>query len=154
MDPLSALGLAGNVVQFVQFATSLFKGTKQIYLSASGISDDHESLEDIYEKLLVFCTELEAGSCQAIGGDGVLTSDLQENSPSPITELASRCAQDCRQLLKSIDSLRVKSSSGPRFWRCLRVALMEVLKVGEMDKLQERITSYQRQMVLNLCSLS
>jgi len=54
MELLSALGLAGNVVQFSQFALELFSKSKEIYDSRSGIPADSEHLERICIKLQDF----------------------------------------------------------------------------------------------------
>ncbi|UPL04115.1 hypothetical protein LCI18_015049 [Fusarium solani-melongenae] len=56
MDPLSAVGLAGNIVQFVQFATTLFEATKGIHESTTGVSRNHAAIGFIYEKLSDFLT--------------------------------------------------------------------------------------------------
>ena len=49
MEPLAALSVAGTVVQFVQFASALFTGSRKIYNSTSGGSEENERL-DIFHK--------------------------------------------------------------------------------------------------------
>ncbi len=58
MDPLSALGIAASVVQFVQFAMAIFNGSRKIHASASGAPEDSESLENIHETLSAFSSSL------------------------------------------------------------------------------------------------
>lgn len=41
MDPLSALSLSGNIVQFLEFAANLFSETKQVLDNGSTLSSIH-----------------------------------------------------------------------------------------------------------------
>jgi hypothetical protein len=51
MDPLTALGLAGNVVQFVQFASSLIQTVVEIRQSSAGCTADVLTLDMVYGQL-------------------------------------------------------------------------------------------------------
>ena len=44
MDPLSAIGLAGNIVAFVEFTSKLISGTIEIYSSLARTMDEHADL--------------------------------------------------------------------------------------------------------------
>jgi len=153
MDPLSALGLAASVVQFVQLAASLLNGTRKLYNSSSGVSEDSERLEFIHEALRELCLRLEPGSKRMADGVRFVASGLPKDAPS-LTDLASRCNRDCKQLLDVVESMKTKSRSGPRIWNSFRAALTEILKANEIEGLQKRIENYQRLMVLHLCSVS
>lgn len=48
MDPLSAVSLAGTVLAFVDFSLKLASKAKETYSSASGSSNEEESLETVY----------------------------------------------------------------------------------------------------------
>lgn len=147
MDPLSALGIAAAVVQFVQFTADLFNRTRKIY--QSGASEKTDRLEYIYETL----SELSAKLSSPATGIRFVNTGLPKDAPS-LTELATRCRKYCDELLAAIENIRSKSVSGPRLWRSFRTAMMEVMKKGEIEQLQERIDSYQRLMVIHLCSVS
>ena len=45
MDPLAALSLAGNIIQFVDFGGRLLGGAGEIYRSADGSLKVHDELE-------------------------------------------------------------------------------------------------------------
>ncbi|KAI1347984.1 hypothetical protein F5Y01DRAFT_328962 [Xylaria sp. FL0043] len=47
LDPLTALGLAGNIIQFVNFTAKLASGTSAVYKSAAGTSIDNAIIESI-----------------------------------------------------------------------------------------------------------
>lgn len=47
MDPLSSLGVAGNVIQFIDFGIKLVSRFKQIYRSADGALQENNDLSDV-----------------------------------------------------------------------------------------------------------
>lgn len=51
MDPLTALGLASNIVQFVDFASKLISQSHEIYQSADGALEDNVALEHVAKNL-------------------------------------------------------------------------------------------------------
>lgn len=147
MDPVSALGLAAAVVQFVQFTASLFNGTRQIY--QSGGSERTERLEYIHGTLSKLSNELLSPAIGPQPGNSA-----RSNHATSLAELATRCKRDCDELLAVFDKIKTRSASGPKLWKSFRLAIMEVMKTGEIEQLQGRIDSYQRAMVVHLCSVS
>ena len=73
LDAISALGLAGNIVQFVQFGCALVAESQDIYCSATGTSTKSIELELIATDLHNFSESLTAsvfkGSVSIIGND-------------------------------------------------------------------------------------
>ena len=68
MDPLSALGLASNIIQFVQFAAKLISESQEAYESIDGLSQRHSDLEGIAVDLLNLQQQLlKDASCRAPG---------------------------------------------------------------------------------------
>jgi hypothetical protein len=56
MDPITALGLAANVLQFIDFATKLFAVSREIYRSGESVRSLHlglivDDLESVTRKL-------------------------------------------------------------------------------------------------------
>jgi hypothetical protein len=58
MDPLSALSLAGTVVQFVDFGCKLLAEGRQIYQSSSGRLNTNEEIELITNDLQTLVKKL------------------------------------------------------------------------------------------------
>lgn len=50
MDPLSALSLAGTIVQFVDFSCKLISQTRKAYKSTTGLPDDVVCVSLCYSK--------------------------------------------------------------------------------------------------------
>jgi hypothetical protein len=51
MDPISILGLAANILQFIDYGTQLLSGTQEIYRSATGASSENIEIEGTTERL-------------------------------------------------------------------------------------------------------
>lgn len=57
MEALAAVSLAGNILQFLDFCKKVVSGSREIYHSLSGTSEEYESLEQMCQ----FVSELSAG---------------------------------------------------------------------------------------------
>lgn len=77
MDPVSALGVAASVVQFVDFASSLVCSTYEIYKSASGGSAASVDLETITISLKTLTIDVQKSLDRAASGKELSTSDLE-----------------------------------------------------------------------------
>jgi hypothetical protein len=160
MEPLTALGIAGNVIQFVQFAAALLDGSRKIYASASGASNESESLENVYGNLAAFSYSLKAATREK--QTATLSSVLK---PAPgsfgitgyapqLHSLAIGCETDCNRLLGIVHKLNAKTKPGPGWWKSFQVALLEAVKTTELKELRQRINEYQGTMVLLFCAIS
>lgn len=58
MESLAALSLAGTVVQFVEFATKVAKGSHEIIQSAQGLTIEHGQFNVLTEGLQEMCDGL------------------------------------------------------------------------------------------------
>jgi hypothetical protein len=143
MDPISALGVAGTVVQFVQFAAALVNNVREIHHSASGTSLATQELEAIHSTLSQF------------------SKDLRRHSPRgqlrygrELDGLAKRCIDDCDRLLKLADQLKVENGEKKRWWKSFQKAMLELWTQKDVEDLRQRINDSQASMVLVLCACS
>jgi hypothetical protein len=153
MDPLAALSLAGTITQFVQFAWNLIDGARKIHRSATGSSENAESLENIISKLSELSSELSRDrSAQAEGRGGALPPSRNRTA---ISTLASQCQKDCDKLLGIARELASSpQSSGPKWWKSFTSAVKEVMASSEVEELKGRISEYQKAMMMQLCAVS
>lgn len=68
MDPFTALGLAANICQFVDFGYKLVSGAFELYNSMDGTLSANKILESIAKDLANLCTELEQASLDSNHG--------------------------------------------------------------------------------------
>ena len=140
MDAISALGVAGTVVQFVQFATALVNNVREIPRSASGASLATQELEAIHSTLSQFSKDLRDSPP---GGPSRYGKELEV--------LVERCKDDCDQLLKLADQLKVESGEKKRWWKSFQKAMLELWTQKDVEDLRQRISDSQASMVLVLC---
>lgn len=148
MEPLTALGVAANVAQFLGYGINLIATTKEIYMSSSGSTNEVETMETIYGRL------------------GQLGSYLQLPSQLPpstdkydavieqaIRDIARDCQNDCDRLLEVTNQL--KRGNGHRSChRSFRAALKSTWKSSEIDVLEKRLQRAQQTLTLHVCSLT
>jgi hypothetical protein len=114
MDPLTVLGLASNVVQFVQFTSDLIQTAAEIRRSSAGCTVDILSLGSLYGQLNDFNVGLALSHENAssyLNGPGRELPKPAQNITSFRT-LSLLCKSDCEKLLQVVDKLKVQE--GPR----------------------------------------
>ncbi|KAK2607040.1 hypothetical protein N8I77_005749 [Diaporthe amygdali] len=148
MDPLSGAGLAGTVVQFVQFAANLFNVAKEIHRSASGISEETQSLDAIYTRLSALSSNLYHHGSTTHSRDGTTP---QEAADVTMVILAKECKIDCDRLLSVLRRLKHGHGNFPKWWKSFKSALKELWKGDEIEALEARIAKHQTQLIMHMC---
>lgn len=141
MDPLTALGLASNIVQFVDFTSKLVSSTRELYVSSSGAKGENLELESI------------AQSIQELAGR-VRPSNIEQrvilaNQDNSLFDLSDQCIAVSNELLSVLESLKVK---GPhRRWESFHQAISSQWKKSTIESLQRRLYGIGNQ--LHACTL-
>ncbi|OQE39864.1 hypothetical protein PENCOP_c006G02529 [Penicillium coprophilum] len=152
MDPLTALGLASNVVQFVQFASDLVNTAREVRRSSSGCTDSILTLDTLYGELNDFNSELLSGRDNAssyLNGPG---SKSDKNTTS-LRTLSLLCQSDCEKLLHVVRDLKVQDGSRGR-WQSFRTALKSLWKKEDIEELEGRLQRTQMTMTFHICALA
>ncbi|OAA77073.1 hypothetical protein LEL_06757 [Akanthomyces lecanii RCEF 1005] len=109
MDPVSALGVAAAVVQFVDFGVRLISSTGQLYRSASGHTEEEVYLTTIASDLsqLARCVRTEAMSLSRTKTDDI-------GGPySTLRTICEQCEEAAKQLDAAIHKVRKEDSVNP-----------------------------------------
>jgi hypothetical protein len=139
LDPFTAIGLAGNIVQFVDYSSKLISSTHEIYKSGTGSSEKHVYLEVIATRLLELNRTLEQPK---------LTGTKSYNKA--LLELRAECGQDAEDLLKLIEALRAKKDSKrSSFGKALRIAWEK----EEIDRLEGRLVAHRNEIATQLTAM-
>jgi hypothetical protein len=146
LDPFSTLGLAGNIIQFVDFRSKLVAGTVEVYQSAQSTSANHLHLENITTSLSELCTGL--GSARSARQPNTASSTPPEHT---FNTLAENCHKDVKELLDVLEELKVKG--GNRKWGSFRQALKGVWKDGKILRQEKRLSGYRSELVIQLTAL-
>jgi flagellar motility protein MotE (MotC chaperone) len=137
LDPMSALSLAGNIVQFVDFSSKIVSKGRRIYLSAEGALPKNLELEVVANDLSQLAARLRT--------DGLNKATPSEEETS-LKIISDECSKIAKELLKRLDKLKVKSDAKHRGWKSLRQALKSVWNKEELDDLAERLSLFRNQL--------
>ena len=102
MDPLTALSLAGTIVQFVDYASKIIRGTKHIYKSTSGALSANKDLEERTRALSDLATKLKQPVQLPLSYTSAkASSDSSSNSAAYtiLQDLCNKCGEEADQLL-------------------------------------------------------
>jgi len=162
MDPFSALSLASNVVQFVDFGSKLVSRILEIHHSADGALAANVDLETIITDLRNISESLgppggpntpENGtslvqltdSCDAPGGLNAL------KNKTSLEQLADSCNALANELLSVLEGLKVEGRR--KKWGSVRKALKSAWKEGEVKALSARLDMFRSQLTNRLVAL-
>lgn len=141
MDPITAVGLVANIVQFVELGSKVLGIAKEIHQSSSGVTQDNKRTEDIVREM-----------------EG-LSSKLADPAVQPKTEderalqfLASECCRLSEQittLLKKIIPTDPKSKR-----QAVLSSMKNVMYEREKAALEEKLAHCRSQLSLQLSYIS
>lgn len=136
-DPLSILGAAAAVTQFLDVGFRLIRRAKEIYDSAQG------ALEEVAELKLV------AEDIKNLNQD--FTSNLSSSRPLSkdeiaIRELAGRCNALADELLRELKPLTLPPDTSHRMLQSARVSIRHLLAWKDIVKIRERLSTLETQL--------
>ena len=92
MEAIAAIGLAANILQFINLVGDVLSTSKELYHSTTGLSSEHEEKVTIIQDLKVISKKIQ------------LSADLQNPSAH---SLYSSCDEVAEELLATLTSLQV-----------------------------------------------
>lgn len=139
LEALAAVGLASNIVQFVQFGCEVISTTLNLDNSADKVANRHNEIQVIAKSLKEHCVALTTAqtSNQSL-------RDLAKHSSDVANELASTVAKINKDVTNG-------NSTKSRYRRFLQ-ASKSIIKRGDIAKLQSRLESLRDQLELHLIS--
>jgi hypothetical protein len=152
LDPMTALSLAGNVIQFVDFGIEVLSATGSLYGSVGGALDFNEELE-------LVTTDL-AAVCQLMGGRSATTSERA------LRDLCKGCNDVANELLTQLNKLKVSPDAPDppdgkkpilsrfqkekKVLRSFHQAIRSIWKEEEIEKLVKRLSSFRDEIQMRI----
>lgn len=138
MDPLSAIGLASAIVQFVDFGSRIAHDAKCIYKSTTGVTVENENIEFTIEQLQTISGMLK----QRIPSSPLYFLD------EPLISLAKRCETLSNELLELLKAVKAKSPSSK--WASFLAAVKAELQKEERNGVIARLQECRQQLEVHL----
>ena len=141
LDPLTAVSLAGTIVQFVDFSSKVVSKTRELSKSASGATEEAYNVELVTRDLLRLSQDLR---------DGLRTSAGQsdDKDDQALEALCDGCMFLSEKLLARFEKLKTRQGSGKL--HVLQQAIKTVWSRRELDQLVEQLDDYRRQLNLHI----
>jgi len=134
MEALAAVGLVGNIIQFLQLGAQVVCTTKEIGSSAKGLTKDASDLANLTEGLQKVCSDLVAKA-----------GNLPRSSGS-LEALAGDCIESAQQLIDALIS--IKSHAPTSKWKSFHAALKSIWRASHVKAMQQKLQEYRSQLTL------
>jgi hypothetical protein len=137
MDPLAALGLAANILTFIDFGVKLINNVKDIRGSETGLTGEDEAQETAISKLKLFTSKL------------LLPQDLTLMGQEQVLwSLAAQCHALSERMLALFEKIKPKDPTSKI--QAIQTALKSKFYENEKQGLQEALNNCRAQLHLQL----
>ena len=139
MDPLSGISLAGNILQFLDFATNIISQGHEIYRSSDGAGERNLEIEAAAKRLFELNKYLPGTVPHRANGNAF---------DHGLMGVANSCSAVAKELLEVLEKLKVEGKH--RKWKSLQQAFKTIWTQDKVDKLVQRMAQYRQEMLLQL----
>ena len=143
LEALAAVGLAANILQFVEFSYNLTTSAREIYNSSSGLTAENQALELIANDLLHLSGKF------TVQGTSTSTQSVGDKKLSDLALASTKVAEE---LLEAIERLKNKDNQSQGNRRSFRQALQTVLQKDGINNLVTRLERLRDQLSLHMAS--
>jgi hypothetical protein len=142
LDPMTALSLAGNIVQFVDFSCTVISRSKELSNSVHGTTQYTLNYEIVTRDLLKVSENLQ---------DGVATASVDSSkneADQALEDICNGCIFLSEKMLRRLEYLKVQNDAGRRtiFGR----ALKSVWSQRELEEMARQLATYRQQLELHV----
>lgn len=134
MDPITVIGLVGNIVQVVDFSWNLISKSTELYETGKSALVGAPIIEAATVDLKLLSAKLR--------DDAELVGDVQ------IQVLCESCQDVTERLLRALKS--ISGDSKRQIWSSVRKALKTVLKKGEIEEMDRRLADIRHELNLRI----
>jgi hypothetical protein len=132
IDPLTALGLAGNIVQFIDFTLTLVSGTRKIRDSVAGTGSHADQLQVIADQLRHRKSDLAEFSAR---------SSASSHVDSELARVATDSETLADELISVVSTIKAKKPG--KVWDSFKAALKEIWKEDQIQHILQRVIALQ-----------
>ncbi|KAK4553099.1 hypothetical protein LTR86_009826 [Recurvomyces mirabilis] len=144
IDPLSALGVAGAIVQFIDSGAGLITKTLEIYRSEHGMSDDIEQLKTRVERFQEAVEDIEAVSKPAGGGHPTAAEFKLVKLANECKSISLRFHADLQKVSSQCQAGRLES---------LKLSFRQMIRTHELERCKTEIEALRSEMGIQLLAL-
>jgi hypothetical protein len=132
MDPLAAIGLANNIVAFVEFASKIITGAHEVYSSATGTTSNNADMALVIGDVRAMTRRLHV--VKPVTDDDIALQDL-----------VVKCQELSTDLISTLSRLQTKDPKSKT--ASMRVAWRAMRSKDKVESLEKRIERYRAQIL-------
>jgi hypothetical protein len=134
LDPLTALSLAGTVIQLVDFGSEIFSTAYELHKSATGALSANDEIKTITSDLLALTIKLR----RSFYSSEALFTQEEQTLANNFERICNEALGVADEILQRLDRLKVKGQY--RAWKSFQQAAKAVWSKAEIAKLLERLS--------------
>lgn len=142
MDPISALSIACNIVQLIDFGCEVVSETRKLYHAAGGASEDTLTLKAVTSDLTDLTKTLRSSLRTASNG-ALLSADAQR-----LEKLGAGCADTADELQELLKTLTLQGHATR--WKALQATFRGVRSKGRKEDIMKRLQNYREEFNLRV----
>ena len=143
IDPLSALGVAGNVLQVIDFGFQLVADGNQIYHSSTGALEEDRAADELAKDLEGLTKRLAESQNDWTKSHGNLPLEPDEVH---LRNVCERCTEIAIELQRQLHKLRRHDGGKRRRLQSYKQALISVWRKDHIDAIATRLARYQQEL--------
>lgn len=143
MDPLSALSLAGNIIQFVDFGTRLFAEGQELYKSEAGRLKADEELELVINDLSALVRKIQKAVPPNAPDMSQAISDEDKEQLTTFENICHETVKVAKEILTKLGKLKVEGTKGKRKWQVFHQIILRTWTKDEVDGLLKRLSTLE-----------
>ncbi len=145
MEATAALGLAGNITQFLDFSAKLCRTISEIYHSGSGASKhnaDTETLTNAFASSLDTVSRDLAKYCAFLGDDAATQGT--GSGQSEIQAVVDGCRDVALDMLGRLEKLKTGKDAGK--WKSFLVAVKALWMEKEIFEVEQKLRKFRTEL--------
>nr|XP_036580328.1 uncharacterized protein CTRU02_09558 [Colletotrichum truncatum]KAF6788240.1 hypothetical protein CTRU02_09558 [Colletotrichum truncatum] len=145
MDPFAALGLAAAIIQFVEFGAKIVATSREIYVSSSGLTQEHETLDEICSHLCVLVDDIDDAA------DAADKPRHRIEEEGALKKLSERCKSTALELQRVLNGLY--QTPGGRI-ASLNQALKATWGKRKVKDVELKLKEYRQELIAHLVAIT
>lgn len=136
MGPLTAIGLAGNIIAFIDFSYKVTAGVNKVLDSSSGMTPENAKLSALVEDL------------NGVTQDLISDVPARTENEKQLCILATNCHVLSGEICQILRSLKVGDKKSK--WQGMMVKMKSMRKEKDIEAIERRLNSYQSEILIRL----
>jgi hypothetical protein len=142
LDPLSALGLASNIISLVDFGVRVLAKSRELQQSATGRFVEHQEFHVAADRLRLIQESLDRSHRTISSRHDLSRAELA------LQEITVECQKISVEFQDALSSF--VRQNGQSSWKSFRQAFKALWKKDGIDSMRARLTDQREQLVLHL----